>query len=270
MYAGDVGAMVPLLRRVKRLLPKTETPAVDDVSAAVVEAYQEELIKVKEQRYLKPNKLDWDKFQKNDPPLFTDTIYEQMKTQLDGATISIDPYQPPILLVAGFDTDGPGHIFSVDHPGVESGHDIVGFHAIGTGSYYALTMLHSHCRDVSHSDPLDRVVYRVAEAKFMAENDAHVGKSTTLIRWENNDNPRFVLEKNIRKLWNRVGRPRIPKGIGDKIKEIVETDSYALELPEQIEIGVSNTVAEVPQGLNEIVQKNSQEVAAFIASIRSG
>lgn len=271
MYAGDMGAMVSLLRRVKRSFPKTETPPVDEVSNVIVKAYQDELVKVKEQRYLKPSKLDWDTFHRNDPRLFTDAIYERMKSQLDETTISQDPNQAPTLLIAGFDADGPGHIFSVDHPGVECGHNLVGFHAIGTGFYYALTMLHSHSRYISHFDPSNLVLYRVAEAKFMAESDPQVGPSTTLIIWEVNTKPRLVFEKNIRKLWNRVGRPRIPQHVADKIQKIVETDSHPLELPVpvRLEQGFSNGATEVPEGLKDVIEKNSRVMLEFVTSISS-
>jgi hypothetical protein len=272
MFAGDVDSMTSLLRSVKRNFPKTETPSVEEVSKAVTNAYHEELVKVKEERHLKPNKLDWDRFQKNSPPLFTDRVYEQMKSQLDETRLSLDPNQAPLLLVAGFDNSGPGHIFSVDHPGTSFGHDLIGFHAIGTGYYYALTMLHSHSRNTtSHFDPLNIVLYRVAEAKFMAENDPQVGKSTTLIKWEINDKPYFILEKKLRKIWNRGGRPKVPQGIGDKIKTILDTDSYFLGLPEQLpgarlEQGLSDTPTETPQGLKDIIEKNSRAMLEFVTN----
>lgn len=272
MFAGDVDCMVPLLRRVRRNFPKTETPSVDEVSEAVTKAYGEELVKVKEERHLRPNKLDWEKFQRNDPPLFTDHVYEQIKSQLDETRISSDPNQAPVLLVAGFDSSGPGHIFSVDHPGTEFGHDLIGFHAIGTGFYYALTMLHSHSRNTtSNFDPLNIVLYRVAEAKFMAENDSQVGKSTTLIKWEIDDKPYFIPEKKFRKLWNKMGRPKFPRDIEGKIENILKTDAYALELPEhtsdvRLELGLIDNAVEITQKVKDIMRENSLTLLEYITN----
>jgi hypothetical protein len=279
MYAGDVDCMASLLRRVQQDFPKVENPSVEEVSEAVARAYSTELVRVKEERHLRPNGLTWERFQGNSPPLFTDRIYEQMKSQLDETRLSTDPNQAPVLLIAGFDNNGPGHIFSVDHPGTHFSHDLVGFSAIGSGSYYALTMLHFHSMNTTSCfDPANVVLYRVAEAKFMAENDSQVGKSTTLIKWEINQKPNFVHERDIRKLWNRAGKPRMPQKVEQKIRKILEAGSYPLELPAEIpatapgalEQGIGGGSTEVTDKMKEIMQRNSRELLGFTTNTISG
>jgi 20S proteasome alpha/beta subunit len=83
------------------------------------------------------------------------------------------------LLVAGFDDDGKGHIFSLDdyeHRGQPRRHDIPGFHAIGSGSSGAMYMM--TYREVSASMPLRLAMYYAIEGKYFGEKAAGVGLRT--------------------------------------------------------------------------------------------
>jgi hypothetical protein len=74
------------------------------------------------------------------------------------------------VLVAGFDRDGDGHIFSVENPGIGKNHDPVGWASIGAGGYSATSTLLHH--SVNFEMELARVLYHVCEAKFMSESAA--------------------------------------------------------------------------------------------------
>lgn len=71
------------------------------------------------------------------------------------------------LLMCGFDKAGAPHMFSVVEPGLSVDHDMSGYHAIGSGSAFAIARLLSW--DVNRNKPLSEVLYRVFDAKAHAE-----------------------------------------------------------------------------------------------------
>ena len=84
-----------------------------------------------------------------------------------------------MLLVAGFDRFGNGHVFSVIDPGTHQRHDLNGFHAIGSGSTGAYFML--MWRELSVQMPLEQVIYFAQEAKIFGEQASGVGYKVTFI-----------------------------------------------------------------------------------------
>jgi Proteasome subunit len=82
-----------------------------------------------------------------------------------------------VLLVYGYDTAKQPHIFEVSNPGKITNHDLLGYAAIGSGSYTATAAL----RRKKLPYELNETVYRVLEAKFSAETAPGVGRSITLL-----------------------------------------------------------------------------------------
>ncbi len=95
-----------------------------------------------------------------------------------------------------------GHIFSVQNPGVIDDRSIVGFSAIGSGSFLALASL------VGSNLPgtLDETIYSVCDAKFRAESASGVGRDTVLAILHPDGIERFIVTRlpDIKTQWRSL------------------------------------------------------------------
>jgi hypothetical protein len=84
------------------------------------------------------------------------------------------------FLVYGFDAERKTtHLFHVEHPGLASSLDHMGYYAIGAGAKVAMNFLHLRTFAGLTDEGL---LYRLVEAKFAAETaDTGVGRDTTVI-----------------------------------------------------------------------------------------
>lgn len=224
MFAGDDLSYIPPIESllISGLDYKTSYSA-DHIAATFADAYQAVRERTCEAKFLKPFKMGMAEFKdegKDKLPahIFSDIFYEIREFDLGCQ-----------FLVAGFDEAGTPHIFTVSNPGVVEWFDIVGFWAIGSGQRSALSSLFFSEYNFRHS--LSSGVYRVYEAKLMAEKALGVGKSTLLLSLERrNDKIErvYLLEddlKPLRSAWEKEGKPRLPQGILDKVVEIFEKRS---------------------------------------------
>jgi hypothetical protein len=128
------------------------------------------------------------------------------------------------LMGFGYDEELKPHIFTVEDPqGKIDYHDITGFRTIGTGAQTASSILYffgQNCRT-----PLALTLYHASAAKFMAESASDVGKHTSIIVLQPNGEAILLLEPdidNLRFMWDREGKPRVPAGAPERIAKFYE------------------------------------------------
>lgn len=100
------------------------------------------------------------------------------------------------LLVFGFSKDMRPVIFSVGNPGKHTDWNWQGYSAVGSGTYLALGAL----RQKPLNFGVDELVYRLLDAKFVAEASSTVGSTTTLIVLRYDGEVRELHEREIGKI----------------------------------------------------------------------
>jgi hypothetical protein len=128
------------------------------------------------------------------------------------------------FVIFGFDMGAFGHIFTVGHPGVARNHNLTGYAAIGSGGYSALSSLLFN--SVNSEMELPEVLYRVCEAKFMAESALGVGRHTyvNIARVGEAMSATHLSDyvvNSVRNAWEKEGKPRIPRGIVDELRPLL-------------------------------------------------
>jgi hypothetical protein len=128
-------------------------------------------------------------------------------------------------LIYGFDEKGLPHIFDVSNPSVVTNHDLLGYAAIGSGETMAMASL----RRKQLPYDLNKVVYRLLEAKFSAETASGVGESTTLFTMGSDGKDKSIGYGSIgeiKKIWRRE-LEREPDDALDIISKLVNYPSGA-------------------------------------------
>lgn len=223
LFAGDdIGHVRPILSQVKYVLHtayKNRQTRVDGEVRFVLEmAYQDRLNAEIEARVLKRNGFTAKTFARNGVKLLTAERYHHLCARIDKVDLGC------VFLVAGFDPQGDGHIFSLDGGRLAKSRDEVGFWAIGSGAHPAVSSLafHAHYHDFNQHSDLATCVYHVLEAKFMAQSNGFVGEKTFLAVFEFKQWNKYLLPfdiEKIRKRWKQSGAPRVPRGAKEYISE---------------------------------------------------
>jgi 20S proteasome alpha/beta subunit len=178
MIAGDdVAQAFPIVNAAKVALSKIKTaPTLRQVTAAVYEAYCKERTEQSEAMYLTPQGWTIGEFNSSKASIIPEAAREEIAVKIARHTVEVS------LLVAGFDTRGKGHIFSVDDfeqrakPRIQ---DLPGYHAIGSGSDAAIYMM--AYREVSSTMPLRLALYYAVEGKYFGEKAGGVGTKTDVL-----------------------------------------------------------------------------------------
>jgi hypothetical protein len=145
--------------------------------------------------------------------------------------VSLGP-QGLCFLAAGYAANGGSHIFSVSHPGKAENHDVTGFWAIGSGQYGALASLFFHSYNKKFLPPT--ALYHVCEAKFMAERSGGVGEASSVLVLSLDPDyvgaglakikvEEFLKVDSLKKVWNKEGKPRVPKNLYQRMKDLRES-----------------------------------------------
>ena len=226
MVAGDdVTHIIPVLEAANlalvRLSPEMNTLA--NVERIVTKAYHDVRLQYADDLVLAPIGLTMEALWRN--PQWQKDLVEKLGQVDLGCQI----------LVAGFDRDGDGHIFTVEHPGIARNHDLAGWAAIGSGAFSAVSTLLLH--SVNYEMEVVQVLYHVCEAKFMAESASGVGKYTIakVISPKIPTDPAADLSQEviaaIRDDWERDGRPRIPKSTISGLRKLLYKKPTGLNQP---------------------------------------
>ena len=176
MLAGnDVAPAFAIVDSARKKLSKGKGLTVQEVEHAVVESYREKRLAEAASQHLAPR--GWTPETFNSPS--SNALPESLRLALDSA---IENHRLELeLLVAGFDRNGQGHIFSVsdyDNRGAARRFDIPGFQAIGSGSHGANYMM--MYRALSPPLPIRWALYLVLEGKYFGELASGVGSRTDL------------------------------------------------------------------------------------------
>jgi hypothetical protein len=208
---GDISPVGQILAKAQKKLlaqPSGEF-AIWDVAKVFTEVYQEHLRAEAVNQVLSRYGWDTESFLKDGyrslgPENFTEVRrqYEQVKLDCE-------------FLVCGFDSSQKAYIFRVSNPGVSKDLSELGFWAIGSGEYIALTSLMAHQHMASQS--LELAMYSVCEAKFAAEAAEGVSRNTVFLAWRPGQGEAFILFgrdlEPVRQAWRDRGKARDPEGI---------------------------------------------------------
>ena len=135
-FAGnDITRIIPLIAKAGSIIENAGTHSLPVVTAAVRDAFTEQLIEKQTELVLARYGLNMSDFVRTGPATFGEQVFISMKYQIDAINLDC------VLLVLGFDEDSRAHIFTVEEPGVICNHDLSGFWAIGSGANRALSSL---------------------------------------------------------------------------------------------------------------------------------
>jgi 20S proteasome alpha/beta subunit len=176
MLAGnDISPAFEIVDSAKKRLPKGKTFTVQEVENAIVESYREQRLAGAASQYLAPRGLTLETFNSAASNVLPESLRLSLDSAIEGYRLELE------LLVAGFDRNGRGHIFSIsdyDNRGAARRHDIPGFQAIGSGSHGANYMM--MYRALSPPLPIRWALYLVLEGKYFGELASGVGSRTDL------------------------------------------------------------------------------------------
>jgi len=230
--ASSTDHIYPILRETRTVLSKDKAPkSRQDVARALICAYQARHLTVQNDKVLSPYGMDRKAFFRKGPRGLGDSFFQRVALKLEQVNLGCR------FLVAGYDRTFAPHVFLVQHPGEEVDRTYPGFWATGSGATSALSVLFFYSPTIT--DSLERVLYCVCAAKFMAETAPGVGKDTSVVILETFiDEAKFKAENpdacislrvrelplpavnDLRKLWKR-GMLRIPGNITDKVAAVL-------------------------------------------------
>jgi hypothetical protein len=219
--AEDTSHITPIWEMARAmLLPKHKHVHCDEVANVVANAYQRQLREEATARYLSRYGLSMPEFLREGSKLFPAAQYEEMHREIRSLRLGCD------FLVYGFDDEA--HIFRVSEPGKITFENEVGFAAIGSGWYSAISTLFFH--SVSRLDSMWEVFYHVLEAKFMAETAPGVGGETHCEILSSFGKSIHVFDgaiDEVRRLWGRSGMPRVPRNAESEVTDIIHNCTVA-------------------------------------------
>jgi hypothetical protein len=128
-------------------------------------------VKIVNATILSKLKLDLETYQQQGYERLGPEIHQDIYRKIQELEVSAT------FLVYGFDADGGARIFRVDDPGYAQSLDVEGFGVIGSGWPLAQASLLSRPLPIRSAAEL---VYRLCEAKFVAEHAPGVGRDTVV------------------------------------------------------------------------------------------
>jgi len=220
MFAGnDISPVHPIAARIADAL--TEYPddiQLETVVKVVCAAYQKEITLTAERHVLSRYGLDMDKFTREGFAMFGERQFDEMVRRIEAVRLELE------LLVTGFDDQKKPHIFTVSSPGVPTYHDAPGFAAIGSGDFLALGSLYGNSHTVNA--PTELILYRLLEAKFVAESAVGVGRDTVVMMQGDHGFTLSITKEHVAKIRNyyEQAKPKLPSKevIHDIRKMLVE------------------------------------------------
>jgi 20S proteasome alpha/beta subunit len=187
MIAGnDVDPAFEVIDAAKEKLKEgVPAPSMATVMDTVSECYIEHRRRRAEAKYISPRGVTLDAFLKEGRKWVPESDYLERLARVDQFEFDLQ------LIVAGFDGEGLGHIFSIDSDddrGAPRRHD-VGFYAIGSGSTNATFFM--ALRGVTPKMTVREVLYFALEGKYWGEEASGVGEDTDInvLRFDLDDIP---------------------------------------------------------------------------------
>ena len=200
-----------------------------EVAATIARAYQRQIHIEAYDRVLSRYGLTMKEFLENGSKLFPSSQYEEMHRDIKSIRLGCD--------FIGYGFDDRAHLFRVTEPGKVIYEDEVGFAAIGSGWYSAISTLFFH--SVNGLMEVGEVLYHVLEAKFMAESAPGVGADTHAQILEYDGNVVTIFEESVdevRRLWGRSGAPRVPRTASRVMDRVIANCKHTSKA---IDVGVA-------------------------------
>lgn len=194
LFAGDdiaqVAPIVNAARSKLRLVRGALT--LKRVCDVFYDCYAEERGEQAEAIHLAP--IGWTRrtFNSSRASVLPESTREELLTKIDAHQVEVG------FIVAGFDSLGNGHIFSVDDSeqrGKPRIQDLPGYHAIGSGGAAAAYMM--GYREVSAAMPLRLALYYAVEGKYFGEKSGGVGTKTDAWVLRSGEKPFKVREETL-------------------------------------------------------------------------
>jgi hypothetical protein len=218
MFSGeDVSRVDLVFERIQQEMIQKTHCGLSEVSEIVACAYNDARRQMIENTILRPLSMTMEDFMDVGLKKMGSANYSNILYEIRNVSLGFD------LLISGFDGSGSPHIFTVSGDGDVRVSDRVGCWAIGSGSQNALASLFFH--PYSRLFGVNRAIYQVCEAKFMAEKAVGVGRITLMSVRRFGQTDKSVYEHNIdviRESWDAYGKPRIPRGILQQIDSMIE------------------------------------------------
>lgn len=209
MFAGsDVGNAPALLANISGALDGVLDATRKQVEKLFRDEYRAALEQRIESLVLSPYKLTVNEFVRTGSKRFTSEVFARLC--LDMAAVEV-PYE---FLVFGFDEKRTPHLFRVLKGGLIDDCRAIGFWAIGSGD--AAAVHHMFFHEFSTALPLRTTAYYACAAKYFAER-ASLGERTHVACLMKDGRIIGIDEKQIRKLWQRSGRSRVPRNVWDRL-----------------------------------------------------
>lgn len=217
--ADDTSYVTAVHDRVLNLLQSTDN-VFSNVRSTFVRAYLEERQNQCEHQVLGSYNMNMERFLRENTQMFTAEESRELYTRIKNIRLGCS------FLVFGFDQLGQAHIFEVSEGAngdvTDKVMDEIGFWAIGSGQYSALSVLFFH--EYSKTKEVPIAIYRVAEAKFMAESAQGVGKYTAVSIFKPDLTACFLGQAKLNEIkaaWEAEGAPRTPKNVEKAIAPMI-------------------------------------------------
>ncbi len=176
--AGDVSEADQIIKNIRGVLLEDQSASGNlQRMQAIVKSEYDRLRLQKAESLILPPGLSIERFYTEAKNILTERVFETYLAEMRRVSVECE------LLVAGFDQQDKAHLFSVGsdpyHTQVDSW-DVVGFHAIGSGSPNAIAMLSE--REQRAETLPGQTLYQAYEAKRFGEKALGVGKHTDVVR----------------------------------------------------------------------------------------
>jgi 20S proteasome alpha/beta subunit len=230
MIAGNgIEPAFAIIDAAKSKLAPIPAPSLDVVITEMELAYQEKRLSDAAARYLRPIGWRLEDFKREGQDLLGDVAASGIRDAMHRFDYELS------LLVAGFDEQDEGHVFSLtsDNRGVALRHDL-GFHAVGSGETNAIFIM--TYRKVGPKMMLREALYYTLEGKYYGELASGVGLRTDILVLRPNENDILIHEDNVEILMSKICEQVDPRDLRDQhvrlLNKIPELEGVpALPLP---------------------------------------
>lgn len=199
-------------------------PSISDVEKRVSKCVQNERQAEVEAQYLRPRGWTFKTFQQQAPHL--------PKALVTSIVNEVNSHDMPIsLLLAGFDHQGYGYLFTVyGNSMYPRRHDNPGYAAIGSGSEAAQYWM--GYRDIGYLSGSREVLYSAVEGKYFAELSLGVGEYTD-VHILRADKPTLKLSDELvdKEIIKPILQRMAPRWISDPFRKRLNTISVLQDLP---------------------------------------
>ncbi len=214
--AEDTSSIQPIIKQASAVIKDADDESENTIAGVMELAYQKVRRQQIESRILSTYNLTMAQLveRKHRLPPY---VLERLHNKVEHFDLGIE------FLVAGFASDSAAAptILAVQNPG-EASFDLVGYAAIGTGSFIARNYLER--REQSKDSPFELSLYNGIAAKSLSERASNVGPKTLVVVVERVKGPRFIaLEaiEQIKQIWLKEEEAVRPENLVPRVRYLL-------------------------------------------------